>query len=66
MADYIGVDSLGFLSLDGLYRALGEEARDPNCPQYTDHCFSGQYPTPLRDQEEDPTQQQLSFLAETV
>ena len=66
MAEFIGVDSLGFLSLEGLYQAIGEEQRDPESPQFTDHCFSGDYPTRLRDLEEDPIQQQLSFLTETV
>ena len=45
-ADYIGADSLAFLSVDGLYRAMGETARDPVRPQFTDHCFTGDYPTP--------------------
>lgn len=66
MADRIGVDSLGFLSLDGLYAALGEEGRDPVTPQYTDHCFSGNYPTALSDVDGEPVQKQLSFLVEPV
>ncbi len=49
MRDYIGADSLAFLSIPGLYRAMGEERRDPDCPQYTDHCFTGDYPTGLTD-----------------
>jgi amidophosphoribosyltransferase len=49
MRDYIGCDSLAFLSVDGLYRAMGEPARDPRRPQFTDHCFTGDYPTPLTD-----------------
>ncbi|MEC9433064.1 MAG: amidophosphoribosyltransferase [Pseudomonadota bacterium] len=45
MRDHIGVDSLRFVSLDGLYRAVGEETgRDPERPQYCDACFSGAYP----------------------
>ncbi|MDH2325486.1 amidophosphoribosyltransferase [Cereibacter sp. SYSU M97828] len=45
MRDWIGVDSLRFISLDGLYRAAGEAAgRNPKSPQYCDACFSGQYP----------------------
>ena len=45
MRDHIGVDSLRFISLDGLYRAVGEaEGRDPSRPQYCDACFSGEYP----------------------
>jgi amidophosphoribosyltransferase len=49
MRRYIGADSLAFLSVAGLYRALGEERRNPHQPQFTDHCFTGDYPTPLTD-----------------
>jgi amidophosphoribosyltransferase len=49
MADFIRVDSLGFLSLDGLYRAVGEKGRDAEQPQFCDACFSKQYPTRLTD-----------------
>ncbi len=50
MRDYIGVDSLKFISLDGLYRAAGEAAgRDKTCPQYCDACFSGEYPVAPTD-----------------
>jgi amidophosphoribosyltransferase len=49
MRRYIGADSLAFLSVEGLYRALGEERRNPDQPQFTDHCFTGDYPTPLTD-----------------
>ncbi|GGE02220.1 amidophosphoribosyltransferase [Gemmobacter megaterium] len=45
MRDWIGVDSLKFISLDGLYRAAGEaQGRDPAAPRYCDACFSGEYP----------------------
>ena len=40
------VDSLGFLSVDGLYSAMGEGARNAQNPQFTDHAFTGDYPTP--------------------
>ncbi|MFN7452289.1 MAG: amidophosphoribosyltransferase, partial [Alphaproteobacteria bacterium] len=49
MAALIGVDSLAFLSIDGLYRAVGELRRDPNAPQYCDACFTGSYPITLTD-----------------
>jgi amidophosphoribosyltransferase len=62
MARLIGVDSLAFLSMDGLYRAVGEDGRDPVQPQYCDACFSGDYPIRLVDH--DGGQQQLSLLAE--
>ncbi len=45
MRDWIGVDSLKFVTLDGLYRAAGEAAgRDARAPKYCDACFSGEYP----------------------
>ncbi|MFV2052484.1 amidophosphoribosyltransferase [Aliiroseovarius sp. YM-037] len=45
MRTHLGVDSLKFISLDGLYRAVGEaEGRKSDCPQYCDACFSGEYP----------------------
>ena len=49
MADFIRVDSLGFLSIDGLYPAVGEAARDEDSPQFCDACFTAQYPTRLAD-----------------
>ncbi|MBL3568511.1 amidophosphoribosyltransferase [Rhodovulum sp. BSW8] len=50
MRDYLGVDSLKFISLDGLYRAVGEvEGRNDRCPQYCDACFSGEYPVAPSD-----------------
>ena len=63
MRAYIGCDSLAFLSVDGIYRAMGEKGRDPIRPQYTDHCFTGDYPTQLTDSRGD-TKAQLSLLAE--
>ena len=52
MNDYIKADSLAFISLDGLYRAVGEEGRDEAEPQHCDACFSGDYPTRLTDRED--------------
>jgi amidophosphoribosyltransferase len=65
MRKFIGADSLAFISVDGIYRAMGEERRDPLRPQFTDHCFTGDYPTPLTDQAaRDSSPRQLSLLAE--
>ncbi len=66
MARFIGVDSLAFLSLDGLYRAIGEKGRDPSAPRYCDACFSGDYPIALTDHNDSSTPTQLSLLAEFV
>jgi amidophosphoribosyltransferase len=63
MREYIGADTLAFLSIPGLYRAMGEEARNPHQPQFTDHCFTGDYPTPLTDLAV-ATPKRLSLLAE--
>jgi amidophosphoribosyltransferase len=52
----IGADSLAFVSVDGLYRALGEEGRVQGRPSRCDACFTGEYPTPLTDHEEIPDQ----------
>ena len=51
MTHMLEVDSLGFLSIEGLYWAMGEEFRAEGAPQYTDHCFTGQYPTALVDRD---------------
>ena len=65
MRAFIGADSLAFLSVEGIYRAMGHERRDPARPQFTDHCFTGDYPTPLTDQTVDTAlPRQLSLLAE--
>ena len=65
MCSYIGADSLAFLSVDGLYKAMGHiNGRDPKNPAYTDHCFTGEYPTQLRDQQNDNHLRQLSLLSE--
>src|SRR5476651_484251 len=65
MRQFIGADSLAFLSIDGLYRAMGEGPRDAARPQFTDHCFTGDYPTALTDRtNQDATPRQLSLLAE--
>jgi amidophosphoribosyltransferase len=63
MRRYIGADSLAFLSVDGIYRAMGYDGRDPVRPQFTDHCFTGDYPTPLTDLSI-ATPKKLAILAE--
>ena len=64
MRAFTGCTSLAFLSVEGIYRALGVERRDPRAPQFTDHCFTGDYPTELVDQTGEANTSQLSFLAE--
>lgn len=64
MQTYINTDSLAFLSIDGLYRAVGEAKRDNETPQYCDACFTGDYPTFLTDKESGGNVRQLSLLSE--
>ena len=64
MKEFIRVDSLGFISLDGLYRAAGEAARDNDSPQFCDACFSGEYPIRLTDHEDRDNISHLSLLSE--
>jgi amidophosphoribosyltransferase len=49
MCEFIQADSLAFVSIDGLYRAVGLPGRNDACPQYCDACFTGDYPTSLTD-----------------
>ena len=62
MTSYIKVDSLAFISIDGLYRAMGLERRTNEQPEYCDACFTGEYPISLIDQENPKISKQLSFL----
>ena len=65
ICEFIGADSIKFLSIDGLYKAMGHtEGRIPDKPKYTDHCFTGDYPTNLKDINEKKEIQQLSLLSE--
>jgi amidophosphoribosyltransferase len=67
MRAFIKADSLAFVSIDGLYRAVGETERNKSCPQYCDACFTGDYPTTLTDvtDRENPPAQ-LSFPVNRV
>ncbi|MGF1477756.1 MAG: amidophosphoribosyltransferase [Geminicoccaceae bacterium] len=63
MARIIGVDSLAFISLDGLYRATHGKNREAHAPAFCDACFTGDYPTRLADQEApDFSHRQLNLL----
>jgi amidophosphoribosyltransferase len=66
MRQHIKADSLAFVSIDGLYRAVGEKPRVASCPQFCDACFTGDYPTPLTDLSLKTTgERQLSFSVKT-
>jgi len=64
MVRELKVESLGFLSVPGLYKAIGEPLRNNMIPQFADHCFTGEYPTPLVDYQQDQAdkERQLSLL----
>ena len=66
MRQFIHADSLSFLSIEGLYRAVGEQQRDAALPSYCDACFTGDYPTPLTDVDETAVEDQFTLLAERV
>ncbi len=61
--DYIGADSLKFLSIDGLYKAMGYEKRNDTYPQLTDHYFTGDYPVEIIDELGENKITQLSLLS---
>ena len=64
MAKLIGADSLSFISIDGLYKALGRPGRDAAQPAFCDACFTGAYPIQLTDYADSPAVR-TSLLAET-
>ena len=67
MRDFIKADSLAFVSIDGLYRAVGEQVRDNARPQYCDACFTGDYPTAQTDLgQREARDAQLSFPVNKV
>ena len=66
MTDFIHADSLSFVSIDGLYKALGESHRADIRPKYCDACFTGDYPTSLTDHDESSAVDQFALLAERM
>ena len=63
ICEYIGAKSLKFLSIEGMYRAIGFEKRNENYPQLTDHYFTGDYPVKPVDELGDSKITQLSLLS---
>ena len=63
ICDYINAKTLKFLSLDGLYKALVGEKRNPNFPQFSDHYFTGDYPIKPSDNLQGLKIKQLSLLS---
>jgi amidophosphoribosyltransferase len=65
MARHIGVDSLAFISIDGLYRAVGAGPRDGENRMFCDACFTGDYPVALSDQNGGEASRQYTLLTES-
>ncbi|MDC3057082.1 amidophosphoribosyltransferase [Candidatus Pelagibacter sp.] len=63
ICEYIGAKSLKFLSINGLYRAIGFDKRNETYPQLTDHYFTGDYPIKPVDELGDSKITQLSLLS---
>jgi len=66
MRRLIGADTLAFISMDGLYRAMGVGKREAESPQFCDACFSGAYPINLTDLTGGTKDVQLSLLADVA
>ena len=66
MGRHVGADSLAFISIDGLYKAVGGDPRETDVPRYCDACFTGDYPIHLTDREQGPVPEQLSLLNESA
>ncbi len=68
ICEKLKINSLGYLSIEGLYKAMGEKKRNDKSPQYSDHCFTGDYPTRLYDKQilKSDKQAQLSLLVDVA
>lgn len=62
ICDYIGADSLAYISLDGLYKAVGDAKRNNKAPQFCDACFTGEYPVELTDHKDAQTTEKITDL----
>ena len=64
MRKFINAKSLQFLSIEGLYRSMGFQKRNSSYPQFTDHCFTGDYPVkPIDASNEDYEKSNLSLMS---
>ena len=64
MRKFINATTLKFLSIDGLYKSMGYKKRNSSYPQFTDHCFTGEYPIePLDANSENFKKSRLSFMS---
>ena len=64
MRKFINATTLEFLSLEGLYKSMGYEKRNSSYPQFTDHCFTGEYPVePVDANSKDFTVKKISLMS---
>ena len=63
MRKLINAKTLAFLSIKGLYKSMGYEKRNSSYPQFTDHCFTGDYPIKPIDADNEDFENQLSFMS---
>ena len=64
MQKFINAKTLQFLSIEGLYRSMGYEKRNSTYPQFTDHCFTGDYPVkPIDANDVDFKENRLSLMS---
>jgi len=63
MRKFINAKTLKFLSIEGLYKSMGYKKRNSIYPQFTDHCFTGEYPVePIDANNKNSSEDQLSFM----
>ena len=64
MRKFINATTLQFLSIEGLYKSMGYEKRNSSYPQFTDHCFTGEYPVrPVDANDKDFINDQPSLMS---
>ena len=64
MRKYLNATSLEFLSIQGLYKSMGCEKRNSSYPQFTDHCFTGDYPVePIDANNKETVNDKLSLMS---
>ena len=64
MRKFVNATTLHFLSLNGLYKSMGCKNRNSSYPEYTDHCFTGEYPIkPLDVYDKEFVDNQISFMS---
>ena len=63
MRKIVNAKTLKFLSIEGLYKSMGYGKRNSAYPQFTDHCFTGEYPIePIDANDKNFVDNQISFM----